>query len=553
MRNRSHSFLMLVVLGLPVVTYLIGLIGLTGCQTENEHTWFRSIGGISNNREHITWGTAHMALPRRATPAYADGISAPSGAQRPSPRAISNELFQQTVSVPDERGLTDWVWQWGQFVGHDISLTEPLAKIPQRWDVAVPSGDPVFDIAGAGNRFLPFVRSVYHGVTGLSRSNPRQQLNQVTSFIDASLVYGSDTSRDTLLRGSSSPYLLSSNDTNQDGEYLLPRNVFAAANCNYGHPQPKDLFLSGDVRTNEVPGLIVLHTIFMREHNRLIRHFSSRFPRADSETLFEYARKWLGAEIQVITFQEFLPALLGPNAVGSGKYDATLDPGITNEFSTVLYRFGHSMIPITLQRVDATGTLLAPISLSESFFDPHRVDSSKDLDAIARGLAAGRAERIDLGIIDPLRNQLFKGTLGQGLDLAALNIQRGRDHGIPDYNAVREAYGLNRVRDFSEITRDAGVQSKLQSLYGSVDNIDSWVGALAEDHVGGTSVGPLFARGIIDAFTRLRDGDRFWFERDPLLTADDVDELKGTRLSDIIRRNSGATQVPDELFLGKSS
>lgn len=529
------------------------VILLSGCTENAEHVWFRSIGGIGNNSEYITWGTAHMTLVRRASVAYADGISKPSGMSRRSARIVSNRLLDQNRSLPDERGLSDWAWQWGQFISHDISLTEPLALAPEMFPIQVPMADPIFDPQATGTRMLPFTRSVYHAITGIGSGNPRQQINQVTSFLDASQVYGSETTREKRLRKNLgdqkelSAWLISSNDTNDDGEYLLPRNIFEAPNCNYGHPQPKHLYLSGDVRVNEVPGLIVLHTVFMREHNRLVQDLSVKWPRGTHDFLFEYARKIVGAQMQVITFQEFLPALLGPYAPGlEGTYDPSLNASISNEFSTVLFRFGHSMIPLQLQKVDEQNS--TPISLYEAFFNPKLVARSTDLDSLSKGLAIHAAERVDLKIVGPLRNFLFQGTTGQGLDLAALNIQRGRDHGLPDYNTIRETYGLSRVRQFSEITHDELVQQGLKEVYGSVDDIDAWVGALAEDHLPGASLGPLMVKGMQDAFTRLRDGDRFWFERDPLLTHEEIESLKSTRLSDIIRRNTGASDLAVDLF-----
>lgn len=529
---------------------LLGALLMAGCSKySDEHVWYRSIGGIANNSLHLTWGTAHMVLARKAKSAYADGISTPSGMNRPSAREVSNRLFVQNGDVLDERGISDWVWQWGQFLDHDISLTEPLALYPVAMDIAVPRGDSVFDPLGVGGKLIPFVRSVFLGTTGQSVANPREQINEVTSFIDGSQVYGSDTIRDETLRKAGTAYLISSDDTNQDGEYLLPRNVFKASNCNYGSPAPENLFLSGDIRTNEVPGLIALHTIFMREHNRVVREFVGRFPKAASDTVFQYARKWLGAEMQVITYTEFLPALLGEMAPGlEGRYDTGLNPSISNEFTAALFRFGHSMIPPAFQRVDKENRLLDPIGLAEAFFDPKWVKRSGDLDPLVRGLASQVSQRIDLKVVEGLRSFLFVKTLPLGLDLAALNIQRGRDHGMPDYNSLREAYDLPRVKDFSEITKDIDVQTNLRDLFKSVDDIDAWVGALAEDHLPGASVGPLMARGLIDTFTRLRDGDRFWFEWDPLLTSSEIAELKSTKLSTIVRRNTGATDLADDLF-----
>src|SRR5205085_257967 len=149
------------------------------------------------------------------------------------------------------------------------------------------------------------------------------------------------------------------------------------------------------------------------------------------------------------------------------------------------------------------------VELSQAFFNPALLKQT-GIDNILKYAASTQAQELDNQIVDSLRNFLF-GEPGQGgLDLASLNIQRGRDHGLADYNATRQAYGLPKVTSFSQISSDPNVQQTLKTLYGSVDNIDLWVGVLAEDHAPGSSVGQLGKTIIADQFQRLRDGDRFW-------------------------------------------
>ena len=134
-----------------------------------------------------------------------------------------------------------------------------------------------------------------------------------------------------------------------------------------------------------------------------------------------------------------------------------------------------------------------------------------------------------------------------GMDLVSLNVQRGRDHGLADYNSVRAAYGMPRVTSFREITPDGNVQRQLKALYGTVDNIDLWVGGLAEKHIPGSSVGPLFQRIMVDQFTRLRDGDRLWYQS--TLRGEELRQVDGTHLSDVIHRNTSLTSVQPNAFL----
>src|SRR4029077_6486416 len=125
-------------------------------------------------------------------------------------------------------------------------------------------------------------------------------------------------------------------------------------------------------------------------------------------------------------------------------------------------------------------------------------------------------------------NFLFGPPGAGGSDLIARDIQRGRDHGLTDYNSMRAAYGLPRVTSFAQITSNVQVQQKLQQLYGSVNNIDAFVGALAEDHAPGADVGPLTKAVLVDQFTRLRDGDRFFY----------LNQFSGTQLSNLVANTS---------------
>jgi len=169
------------------------------------------------------------------------------------------------------------------------------------------------------------------------------------------------------------------------------------------------------------------------------------------------------------------------------------------------------------------------------------------IEPLLRGLANQLSQRVDVFIIDEVRNFLFGQPGSGGFDLASLNIQRGRDHGLPGYNDVREALGLGRVEDFSEISSDTEIQDRLSSAYGSVDNIDLWVGGLAEDLIPGSHLGELFTTILKMQFEFLRDGDRFWYEL--VLGDDELLDIQNTRLSDIIRRNTLiGNEIQDDVF-----
>ena len=498
------------------------------------------IDGKGNNVTNVDWGSAGEPLTRLMLSAYADEISTPAGDDRPSARAVSNGVcFQLSSSVPNMVGATDFVWQWGQFVDHDISLTG--AAFPsEAFDIPVPTGDAFFDPDFTGSQVIPFDRSVYAPV-----SSPRQQLNGITAFIDASNVYGSDAVRAAALRSNDGTGSLKMSQ-----HRLLPFNTDGLPNA--GGPDPT-LFLAGDVRANEQVGLTALHTLFVREHNRLANEIAEDDGTLSGDEIYNRAREIVIAQMQVITYNDFLPVLLGPNALSPySGYNPTLNPGISNGFSTAAYRFGHSMLSPTLLRLKKNGHPIPAghLPLRDAFFNPHELIPSvgKGIEPLLRGLASQAAQDVDVRIVDDVRNFLF-GLPGQGgFDLAALNIQRGRDHGLPSYNEARMDFGLGSVTSFAEITSDPGVETRLMTTYAHVDDIDLWVGGIAEDHVAGALVGELVFTILKEQFEALRDGDRFWYQN--VFTGEALPELEDTTLADIIRRNTKIKkEIQDNVFL----
>ena len=328
--------------------------------------------------------------------------------------------------------------------------------------------------------------------------------------------------------------------TSADG--LLPFNIDGLSNAGSGSA---GFFLAGDVRANEQVGLTAMHTLFVREHNRLAASLADAHPELTGDEIYQRARTLVIAEMQVITYQEFLPALLGPRPLSPYRgYHPNVDARIANVFSTAAFRFGHSALSPVLLRVDANGNAIAAghLALRDAFFAPQRLIDEGGIEPLLRGLARQRCQRVDPYVVDEVRNFLFGAPGAGGFDLAALNIQRGRDHGLPSYNDTRVAMGLNRKPRFADITPDADIQARLAAVYDHVDNIDVWVGALAERPRFGAHVGELTYAILKDQFEALRDGDRFWYTR--VLNPDEQAAVERIRLSDIIRRN---TTIGDEL------
>ena len=548
---------------------------------------FRTVDGTRNNRENPLWGSANSQLVRSAPSAYGNGTDTPAGGSRPSARRISNAVADQAEPVSDPSGASDYVWQWGQFLDHDLTLT-PVLHPAEFLQIPVPTGDAFFDPFSTGTATIPLDRSYYE----LDANGVRQQFNEITSYIDASNVYGSDIERANELRTMDGTGRLKTSAGD-----LLPFNVNGLPNA---PSTDATFFLAGDFRANEQAGLTAMHTLFVREHNYWAERIAGqqgarpasnrddgrRDTRArrsrggnggggpsggpgqggggqggsgggpndhgghggqplTGDEIYEAARAIVAAEMQAITYREFLPIVLGEDALAPySGYRSDVDATITNEFATAAYRFGHTMLSPTLLRVDRNGQTIAQgnLELAAAFLDPTNITEGGGIDPILRGLAMQPAQRIDNQLVDGVRNFLFGPPGSGGFDLASLNIERGRDHGLADYNTVRRSNGLAPRTSFAEITSDATLARKLARLYRSIDDVDLWVAGLAEDRVPGALVGETFHTILKAQFEALRDGDRFWYERDlpPQLVA----LVNEQTLGRILRRN---TRIGGEL------
>ena len=508
----------------------------------------QSFDGTGNNLHNPEYGVTDTALVNIAPLDYSDGFSTSTGQNRPNPRVISNAISHQEGDIFDPRGLTNFIWAWGQFLDHDLSLTPEDGSQPV--SIPVPTGDPFLDPQSTGNVVIELNDSQVIEGTGTDINNPRQLPNVITAWIDGSNVYGSDEERADFLRSYEGGLLKTS-----EGD-LLPFNLSpedgGVENDNPTRQNPTDLFVAGDVRGNENAVLSSIHTLFVREHNRIATELKEIHPDWTDEQLFQRARQINIAQMQAITFNEYIPALLGDNALSEYTgYNPDVNPGITRTFSTAAFRLGHTQLSSEIVRLDSEGEVITEgnLTLSEVFFPGSGVLEEAGIDPIIRGISSSQSQQVDNEIIDDVRNLLFgfgpTGTVS-ARDLAAINIQRGRLNGLADYNTVREAFGLSRVNSFAEITSDQEKQTTLQELYGNVDNIDFFVGMLAEDLLPGTSVGESVYAVLTYQFQALRDGDRFYYEN--VFTPEETQIIENTLLSDIIRRNTDTTIIQDNVF-----
>jgi Animal haem peroxidase len=483
---------------------------------------FRTIDGYGNNPIDPTRGEANTTLLRLMPNAYADGHGTPAGSDQKSAREISNLVAAQDHLIPNAQNVTDFLWQWGQFVDHDIGLTPSIDPIEQ-FNIPVPAGDPYFDPNNTGTQFIELDRSLYEMINGV-----REQVNIDTAYIDGSQVYGSDEARALELRR-----LDGSGKLKTSPGDLLPYNIDGFPNL---PTEEASYFLAGDLRANEQLGLTAMQTLFMREHNFWADLFHQAQPYLDDNGIYLRARAVVGAEIQIITYRDFLPLLLGEKPLAPYRgYQPQVNAGIATAFSTAGYRVGHTLLSPVLLRLDQHNHSIGDISLADAFFNPTQI-SSVGIEPYLRGLAKQRPQEVDAYVVDPVRNFLFGPPGAGGFDLAALNIQRGRDHGLPRYNQVRMAYGLPPYATFAQMNPDPVVQAKLASAYASPNDIDIWIGALAEKHMPGRMVSQTTFTILKEQFERLRDGDRFWYQiylPHPL-----VNMLEHQTLADIVRRDT---------------
>lgn len=458
----------------------------------------------------------------------------------PNPRYVSNVMMayggkKQTGKsceiLPNGRGMSAWVWQWGQFIDHEFSLT----RAGEQYGVIEVDikCDPVADPHCKG-KHIRMSRSKY----STDSDGIRQQVNELTAYLDASAVYGSSYERYKQIRAYEYGRLHTS-----AGD-LLPFNE--AGLPNEGGDGVKELFLGGDVRANEQLGLTCTHTLWVREHNSWAERLYKLYPDWDDEQLYWTARRIVTAEIQAITYNEFLPALLGKAAdpkhyndykkygMPPPKYDADVDSSMMNEFATAGYRFGHSMVGESLLLYDAENDKRQCLPLRDTFFKPSTLNDV-GMEAVLAGLAHQPAEEVDTLLVDSLRNFLH---FAEFIDLASLNIMRGRDHGLPSYSELHYRLTGKYIKDWSDITSNSKLQRKLKSVYGDWKSMDAWVGILAEDAVNDSSLGITGTTMLIDQFRRIRDGDPYYYEWDAGLPNALKHEIHSTKLAEVIVRNS---------------
>ncbi len=484
---------------------------------------FRPIGGSGNNLENPNLDAVpdnpELALaPLNFARGTNDGL-----VNGPNPRTISNVIAGGTGAQGQNAETEDpvasaWLYVFGQFVDHDIDL-ESTPTTTAAIDITIPANDPVFP----SGTIIAMTRDERSPATNTI-------INTVAGYLDLSQLYGSTTSVASSLRNSDGT-LKSSNNS----QYL---------------PVVGGVFVTGDPRVMENPELTAVTTLFLREHNHWVSQLRAGNSRWTGDQIYEMAKAITTAEYQNIIYREYLPLLIG-NVLGPySGYNPRINTQVTQEFSTAAFRVGHSEVSDTQEGLDNHGNVTFTESVAQAFFNTPAQDEANGVDPLLRGVSADASQATDVYVVSALRNLLFAGLVGgevDQMDLIAIDIQRERDVGLATLNQTRRALGLAAYTSFGQITNDPVLQHNLQTVYGNVNNLDLFMGGLAETHAFGADVGPTFRAIIAKQFQALRAGDRFFWQNEGF-DSQTTATISSTTLAQIILRNTNTTSQQGNVF-----
>ncbi|XP_054652210.1 thyroid peroxidase isoform X2 [Dunckerocampus dactyliophorus] len=489
---------------------------------QHSHTSkYRSISGICNNRFNPLWGAANIALLRWLPAQYEDQVRQPKGWNR---GRLYNEFQLPTT---------------------DDMLSSPQSCLPF-------------------NRSLPACFTSFG--SDISQALQQQQMNAITSFIDASSVYGSSPRVNNFLRdlaGREGKLTVNKYFKDIKGRPYLPFKESKSSACLHAAGEAKvPCFSAGDSRVNEGLPLTCLHTLWLRQHNQIAETLKWLNGHWNPEMIYQETRKIIGALHQIITLRDYIPKIIGKeffdNYLGPYRgYDPTVNPSASNVFATAAFRFGHGTVPSVIRRLNERyqeNEHFPNLMLHDTLFTSWRIFNEGGIEPILRGTIGTEAAASSANTLvqEEATERLVVINIQQPMDLASLNLQRGRDHGLPGYNDWREFCGLKRIQtleDFTHVVRDVNVAGRILQLYKHPNNIDVWLGGLVETFLPGARVGPVFACLIGKQMKALRDGDRFWWETDGLFNQQQRDELLKVSLSKIICDNSDITEVHPDAFI----
>ncbi|RWS24761.1 dual oxidase 2-like protein [Leptotrombidium deliense] len=507
---------------------------------------YEGYDGWYNNRAHSSLGSIDSTLIRILPPEYSDGVYKPAGAKRPHPIEISDQLFHGELGTQSKTGKTALLVYFGQQVVEEILDSRRPSCPPEYIHLDVPKDHLYYKTMK--HTKMAVIRSRYDEKSGHSPNNPRQQLNEFTPWIDGGVIYGISKSWSNLLRSFKGGKLKSS-----EKDHLLPVSNKVHLPM-YNHPppgvqNPKLLPITrfhslGNPWGNESPFLLTIGVLWFRWHNFIASSLAEIHKDWSDEKIYNEARKWVIASQQQIIINEWLPAWLGVSLPKYSKYDPSIDPSISHVFQSAAMRFGHTLVPGGgYKRSRNCSTKAKIIRTCNAYWDANKYLLDGGFEELILGLASQPAEEEDIKIVEDLRLYLFGSLEFTRRDLIAINIARGRDHGLPNYLLARKALGLTYdFKSFDELAKvlwpkyyeDKKLLSKVEELYKDIHDIDIWVGGMLETN--GYQPGEMFLMITLDQFRRIRDGDRFWFEnkQNGLFTDEEIEIIQQLSIYDII-------------------
>ncbi|XP_065315597.1 chorion peroxidase-like [Gordionus sp. m RMFG-2023] len=567
--------------------------------------YYREIDGYCNNLKYPFRGMANYPAQRFIPADYGDGLSSPRlnrvGGELPNPRMISEVL----PKTPRENFfITNMVMTFGQLLDHEFALaSSPTGfkygklKCCKRSDEDITDNDKnplcfALKINASDNFYEKFnlkCMEVVRSFPVISRDchlGSREQNNEITSFIDASPIYGSSKEISYSLRTFDKGLMLTQpNPRHPKLKHLLPvSEISFSKQCEDKRNTSYRCFASGDERVNENTILIAIHTLFVREHNRIANGLLLVNPHWNDEKIYQESRRILAAEIQHITYNEFLPIIIGEtnmrrfglNLQRTGhfhSYNQEVDATVDHGFVTAAFRFGHSLINPSISMLEDY-TRYRPIRLQNDFFQPEHTYGSRfpsGLDPIFRGIYKQNSQMMDHHIVEDVRDHLFRlPSEPFGMDLISINLLRGREHGVPSYNTWREFCGMPRFEKWTDMIGmfPAIVFHRLSSIYSHPEDIDLFIGGVSEfspQRLGNNPsqglLGPTFACIVGHQFNRFKYGDRFWYENSNIsgiinhaFTTEQLQEIRKVSLSKVVCDNSDRIfRIPENVFLSSNN
>jgi hypothetical protein len=340
--------------------------------------------------------------------------------------------------------------------------------------------------------------------------------------------------------------------------HLKPILTLKLENPNEGCIRPGEdvyCFFAGEPRANENTVLTTIHTLMVRAHNTFARELAAINPHWSDETIFQEARHINVALMQHITYNEFLPMVLGKEVMEENQlilqkqgyfdgYDPSTDPSASSVFSQAVFRFGHTLLPSTIERWSKSHRYVGSQPLHELLQQPYDLYKGGWMDNYIMGMINQVAQAYDNSITQEVTNHLFQEPGKKfGLDLASINIQRAREHGVPSYNRWREFCGFRAFKSWDEMLGTFSNQTVngYKKYYASIEDIDVWSAGVSEKPMPGSMVGPTFGCLMAKQFHNFRFGDRFWYENGgwpSSFTLEQLREIRKIKLSRIICDNT---------------